>query len=189
MPVIFAKNTGRVVAIEDKVAAGAFQLGNVVGNVRVPGNPNPELGGISYTRHNTIITRIGIAAAGNYQFLHTIGNDVYVYVFGDRMGQVQLHGLSFMRSEDVCSGLANSAIGSPTPHIAGAGGGKHGFELLFEWYTDNRIAARKDPVRVTIGTNTNFKGFVTAASGNVQDVLHRTIQFQMTISLLPDVVT
>jgi hypothetical protein len=175
MPVIFAKNTGRVIAVEDKVAAGAFQLGNVTG----------EGGGITYRRHNTIITRIGISAAGNYQFLHTIGNDVYVYVFGDRMGQVQLHGLSFMASEDECSGATGP---HPTPHIVGAGGTKHGFELLFEWYTTNRIAARRDPVRVTIGRDTNFKGFVTAVIGDVQDALHRTIQFQMTISLLPDVI-
>ena len=176
MPVVFGKNTGRVIAIEDKVAVGAFQLGNVLG----------EGGRISYRRHNTIITRVGISAAGNYQFLHTIGNDVYVYVFGDRMGQVQLHGLSFMASESECApGLGAGT--SPSPHIIGAGDGKHGFELLFDWYTKNRIAARRDPVLVTIGKATNFKGFVTAMTGDVQDSLHRTIQFQMTISLLPDV--
>ena len=31
MPVVFSRNTGRVIAVEDKVAAGAIQLGNVVG--------------------------------------------------------------------------------------------------------------------------------------------------------------
>lgn len=161
MPVVFARNTGRVVSVEDKVAAGAIQLGNVTG----------DGGRISYQAHNTIITRLGISAAGNFQFLHTIGNDVYVYVFGDRMGQVQLHGLSF---SDKCPDSG--------------GGEDHGFELLFRWYSANRIAARKAPVRVTIGRGTNFDGFVTALTGDVQDALHRTIQFQMTISLLPDVV-
>jgi len=176
MPVIFSQNTGRVVAVADKVAVGTFQLGNVLG----------EGGRITFRRHNTIITRVGISAAGNYQFLHTIGNDVYVYVFGDRMGQVQLHRLSFMSSDDVCSGQTGN---TPTASIPGAGSGnKHGFELLFDWYTKNRIAARRDPVLMTIGRSTNFKGFVTAMTGDVQDALHRTIQFQMTISLLPDVV-
>ena len=177
MPVIFSSNTGRVVAIPDKVASGAFQLGNVYG----------KKGNISYSRHNTIITRVGISAAGNYQFLHTIGNDVYVYVFGDRMGQVQLHGLTFMASEDKCNTKDPVKGEAPTPHIIGAGNTKHGFELLFKWYTDNRIANRKEPVRVTIGKNTNFRGFVTALTGDVQDALYRTIQFQMTISLLPEV--
>lgn len=160
MPVVFANNTGRVFAVEDKVASGAIQLGNVIG----------EGGHISYQSHNTIITRLGVSASGNYQFLHTIGNDVYVYVFGDRMGQVVLHGLSF---SDQCPG--------------NRGAEDHGFELLFRWYARNRIAARKAPVRVVIGRSTIFDGFVTALTGDVQDSLHRTIQFQMTISLLPDV--
>ena len=85
MPVVFGSNTGRVIAIEDKVAQGGISLGNITAN----GEP------IYFGNFNTIITRIGVAAAGNYQFLHTIGNDVYIYVFGDRMGDVTLHGLSF----------------------------------------------------------------------------------------------
>lgn len=171
MPVIFANNTGKVISIEDKVSAGTIQLGNVVGIGSTSGNTR-----ISYDTHNTIITRIGVAAAGNFQFLHTIGNDVYIYVFGDRMGQVQLHGLSF----------ANQCGGEPTAQGGIDSAEDHGFERLFRWYTDNRIAAQKAPVRVTIGRRTNFNGFVTALSGDVQDALYRTIQFQMTISLLPD---
>lgn len=171
MPIIFSENTGRVILVEDRVAAGSIQLGNV------------DAGGgkISYEAHNTIITRLGLSAAGNYQFLHTIGNDVYVYVFGDRMGQVVLHGLSFAEK---CGTRSSSDFVGPAP----AGARDHGFELLFKWYSTNRIAARKLPVRVTIGQRTNFDGFVTALSGDVQDTLHRTIQFQMTISLLPDAV-
>jgi hypothetical protein len=176
MPVVFARNTGRVFAVEDKVAAGAIQLGNV----------NGEGGPISYQVHNTIITRLGISAAGNFQFLHTIGNDVYVYVFGDRMGQVQLHGLSF---SDKCPPLPDDPDERRRPRENPLQNyPDHGFELLFGWYTANRIAARREPVRVTIGRSTNFNGFVTALTGDVQDALHRTIQFQLTISLLPDVV-
>jgi len=181
MPVIFRNNTGRVTAVEDKVAAGVIQLGNVTGSPNRMGSS----GHISYYSHNTIITRLGISAAGNFQFLHTVGNDVYVYVFGDRMGQVQLHGLSFQPSELECR-FRTPFSPNVSPRLIGAGGNKHGFELLFEWYAINRIAARKGPVKVTIGSGTTFKGFVTALTGDVQDALHRTIQFQMTISLLPD---
>ena len=175
MPVVFSANTGRVFAVEDKVAAGSFSLGNI-SNSGQEGEP------ITFQKHNTIITRIGLAAAGNYQFLHTIGNDVYVYVFGDRMGQVRLHGLSFQTACPPPGSSDTQAL------LQGASGEKHGFELLFDWYTKYRIAAIKNPVRVTIGRETNFDGFVTALTGDVQDALHRTIQFQMTISLLPDVI-
>lgn len=160
MPVIFSQNTGRVSAIPDAVAAGSLSLGNVNGTGGV----------ISYAAHKTIITRIGLSAAGNFQFLHTIGNDVYVYVFGDRMGQIVIHGLSFAQA---CPGEKQSAT-------------SHGFELLYQWYVANRIAARKAPVNATIGINTAFQGFVTALNGDVQDSLHRTIQFQLTIATLPN---
>lgn len=159
MPVVFTSNTGRVTSVPDAVAAGAISLAKVEGS-----------GGITYNTHNTIITRVGLSAAGNYQFLHTIGNDVYLYVFGDRMGQVVIHGLSFAQQ---------CVNGSDT-------GTDHGFERLFKWYKENRVAVRKDPVTVTIGASTAFKGFITALNGDVQDAVHRTIQFQMTISLLPD---
>ena len=157
MPVLFEGNTGRVIAVEDKVAAGAISLAKVEGTG----------GAISYQVHNTIITRLGISAAGNYQFLHTIGNDVYIYVFGDRMGQIVVHGLSFAQK---CPG----------------GAGPHGFELLLKWYSENRVAARKAPVIVTTGLGTAIQGFVTALTGDVQDPTSRTVQFQMTISLLPE---
>lgn len=150
--------TGRVVSITDKAAAGAISLANVEG----------AGGKISFSEHRTIITRVGISSAGNYQFLHTIGNDVYIYVFGDRMGQITLHGISFSQGCD-------------------SAGGETGFELLSKWYFANRIAQRKSPVKITIGTNLGFRGFVTALSGDVQDSIHRTVQYQLTISLLPPV--
>jgi len=155
MPVVYSSNTGRVISITDEVAAGAISLASVAGDVP-----------ITYASHRTIITRLGVSAAGNYQFLHTIGNDVYVYVFGDRMGQIVIHGLSF----------AQQCPNETT----------HGFEKMLQWYEENRIAVRKAPVTATIGNKKSFQGFVTGLSGDAQDAMHRTIQFQLTISLLPD---
>jgi len=169
MPVIFGGdgtatggtgNTGRVFAVPDRVAQGSISLGNLTNPAGV------DL--ITYQNQNTIITRIGVSAAGNFQFLHTIGNDVYVYVFGDRMGEITLHGLSFAES---CQGPS------------GAG---HGFELLFDFYQQSRIAVNPNVVTVRIGRSTIFKGFMTGITGDVSDSMTRTIQFQMTISLLPD---
>ena len=159
MPVIFTETTGRVIALNDNVAAGAISLAKVTGT----GGP------VSYQIHNTIITRLGVSTAGNYQFLHTIGNDVYIYVFGDRMGQINLHGLSFAQK---CEG------GKSTDSA-------HGFELLFDWYEKNRVATRKAPVTVTVGRSKTFQGFLTGLMGEAQDPTTRTIQFQLSISLLP----
>lgn len=174
MPVIFGGNTGNVVAIRDNVSTGSISLGNVSGGK----DGGREAFGLGATPFNSIITRIGVSAAGNYQFLHTIGNDVYVYVFGDRMGDITLHGLSFAQ--------ACPSAQAPASILPAAQTGLHGFEELFNWYSLNRIAATPEPARVRIGAKTTFKGFITGCTGDVADSKTRTIQFQITISLLPD---
>jgi hypothetical protein len=178
MAILFGSNAGAVSVIRDRAAEGAISLGNAVGGNGV----TLQQGGLA--PFNSIITRIGVSAAGNYQFLHTIGNDVYTYIFGDRMGDITLHGLSF-------------SPGCPKPPGAGFIGPRnllpHGFESLFDWYSSNRIAAQETPATVTIGSGvgggagaTTFKGFIIGCTGDVADSKTRTIQFQITISLLPD---
>ena len=168
MPLIFAQNTGRVAAINDAVAAGSLSLVSLVGNTRV-----------NYQVHNSIFTRVGVSAGGNFQFLHTIANDVYMYVFGDRMGQVVIDGISFA---DKCA-ISGGTVSQLDPGLRNF---KHGIEEMINWYEKNRISARKDPVFVTIGRSKAFAGFITSLSGSVQDPVHRTVNFQLTISLLPD---
>lgn len=161
MAVLFQGNAGRVKAIRDNVSQGCISLGDIKVNGVSPFSSRPL---------ESIITRVGVSAAGNFQFLHTIGNDVYVYVFGDRMGDITLHGLSFAGGTCGESGRA----------------GRHGFEELFKWYTANRIAVQKVPAKVTIGRDTTFTGFLIGITGDASDSKSRTIQFQLTISLLPD---
>ncbi len=174
MPILYTGNTGRVTALEDSVAAGSFSMANISG---VNGDS------ITYRNHRTIITKIGLSAQGNFQFLHTLGNDVYLYVFGDRMGEIILHGISF-QSGDTCLGTGPSP--NPSTKIPTNENSKHGFELLYSWYKTNRIAANPDPVKTTIGTSNTFEGFVTSLVGNVDDPAKRTVSYQMTIALLPE---
>ena len=163
MPVIFEGNTGRVSLVDDKVAQGAISLGKIEGQPSATTTPSGAT--LSFIDHKTIITRIGISTSGNFQFLHTMGNDVFVYVFGDRMGDITLHGLCFA---DDCNA-----------------GQKHGFEWLDDWYLKSRMAQNRDPVTVTIGQGTVFKGFITGLTGDVKDAMTRTIQYQITVSMLP----
>lgn len=151
--------------LTDNVAAGCLSLASI-----------EQENSLSFRVHKTIITRLGVSSAGNFQFLHTIGNDVYIYVFGDRMGSITLSGLSF---ENNCS-ILNDALASSEEREQG-----HGFELLYKWYKENRLAVRSRPISVTIGRDTTFQGFVTGLTGDVQDVQHRTITFQLTLATLP----
>lgn len=162
MTILFAGNTGRVRALKDNVAMGCIAIGAIEVN---GDNPFKRGGAVS-----SIVTRVGINSAGNFQFLHTIGNDVYLYVFGDRMGDITLHGLSFAGGTCGENGQA----------------GNHGFEQLYSWYTRNRIAVQKEPAKVTIGRDTTFTGFIIGMTADAADPKTRTIQFQITLSLLPD---
>jgi hypothetical protein len=85
------------------------------------------------------------------------------------MGQVVIHGISF--AQDCFTG--NS---------------RHGFDYLFEWYQANRIAYSPFPITASIGGGKAFQGFLTALTSDVQDPVHRTIQYQMTVSLLPNAI-
>jgi hypothetical protein len=164
MPLLFtaADNsgmTGRVFSVEENAAAGAIAMARV--------GSKDGGGGITYDTHRTIITRVGISMAGNFQTAHMLDNDVYVYVFGDRMGQAIIHGISFSQS---CG--TNQQ-------------GETGFELLYKWYLDNRVAQKKSLCSITIGTKQNFRGFVIKLDADAQDAVHRTVHYQLTLALLP----
>ncbi len=155
MPVVFEGNAGKVIAISDKASAGTVSIAKVEGT-----------GAFSFNNLRSIITKIGLGASGNFQFAHSVGNDVYVYVFGDRMGSIRIHGLSF---EQQC------------PRNQG-----HGVEALIRWYEANRIAARQEPIRVTIGSRTAFDGFLTSLQVDSSDPQSRMVSYVMTVATIPN---
>lgn len=158
MPTFFMNNgngqVGRAVGCQDPAAAGTMRFISL----------EPAL---TWRAHTSIITRITVSHQGNFQFLHTIGNDVYIYVFGDRIGQVTISGLSMTKN-------------------CGAGGdGMHGFEKILRWYKENRIAQRKAPVVVSIG-QTPIEGFVVGLTGDAIDPATRIIQYGLQLAVMPE---
>jgi len=114
----------------------------------------------------SIITNVQVSANGNYQFLHTLGNNIYVYVFGDRMGQLVLSGLSF---ETICD--------DPKGTI--------GIERVLDYYAQVRLAQREPPIKVTIGTTTTLVGYMTAINAQVVDPKTKMYQFDMQLMIVP----
>jgi hypothetical protein len=100
-----------------------------------------------------------------------IGAHVYVYVFGDRIGQIGLSGLGFS------CGCAPSGTSEP-------GGGVPGAALMYRWYLDNRASKRKDPILVTLG-NITLEGFVKEFTENVVDTQSGIMQWDLTMLSLP----
>lgn len=155
MGTLFKSKIGSVVALDEPGAQCSVQFLGL----------NPD---ITFGVQRSIITRVTMQHSVNVQFLHTLGSLVYVYVFGDRMGQVHLSGLAF-RCE------------CPT-------GAELGAERMLTWYKTNRASRRSKPVMMTIG-NQVIEGFVTNFTEDVVDPSTDLVQWGVTMATLPDDLT
>ncbi len=125
-----------------------------------------------FTNFKSIITNLTIAEQGNYQFLHTLGNDIFLYVFGDRIGTFGVSGLSFY---DNCGDAINVGQAS-----------KIGISHVIDYYRANRISRRGLPLSITIHPGQPFKCFLTSFRGSVLDASRRMFQFHLGLALIPD---
>ena len=118
-----------------------------------------------------IITNMTVSASGNFQFLHTLGGNVFVYVFGDRIGKVTISGIAF---EGTCGGFFGSVFR----------GSKVGVERVLDYYWRERIAGRKTPIKVTIGAGTILVGYVTSITARVEDEASRRFSFNIELATI-----
>lgn len=160
MPVIFEGTPGRVLAIKDPA---------VPARIRPLVSPNPT---IDIQGEKSIITNVTVAQQTNHQFLHTLGNDIFIYVFGDRIGMITLEGLAF---PDVCNKDGKG----------GTEGGEGGLELILKWYKENKLSSRQEPVKVAIG-QTTFTGFVQGIQTTVKDPKTWISSYVMMIAIIPE---
>jgi hypothetical protein len=151
--IVFQGQPGRVVTIKDPA---------VPARVRPLATPSPD---ISIGDEKSIITHITVSQQTNHQFLHTLGNDIFIYVFGDRIGQIQLAGFSFVEN---CGG-----------------GGRHGMELMIDWFQDNKLSAKQEPMQILVG-QVAFQGFLMGMVNKVVDPATWLTQYQADIAVIPE---
>ncbi len=91
-----------------------------------------------------LLTEVSLGLDGSFQCAHTLDNLIYIYIFGDRISQMRLGGMTL-------------AAGCPA-------GGPGGIERILDLYDENRIAARRTPVQVQIGAGSagRFRALMTA---------------------------
>jgi hypothetical protein len=112
--------------------------------VTVAGWPNKAGGGL-FT--SSLCTQAGVNADGNFQFVHTINDTIFVYVFGDRIAELIVSGTSFAEP-------CNTA--------------QSGIEEIFGLYTRDRIAVRAKPLVVSLGS-VSFTAFLTGINAGISD--------------------
>jgi len=156
MSTIFSGTPGRVARIDDPVAQATVPM--KIGEAGL----HP-----SYDVHRSLVTRIGCSMGVNAQALHAFADTVYVYVFGDRMTQILISGLSVNGCPD----------GSPAS-------GEHGVASMMEWWQDNKASARSTPVPIVIGARV-LRSILLDMNFDVMDAEHGLVSWAATFRGLP----
>ena len=142
---------------------------------------------LQFNSERAIITSIGIQEQTNHQFMQTLGSDIYVYVFGDKIGQMTIGGMAFAAP---CGGgggvtFANNLFSNPLGTLSQ--GGEHGVAKIRSWYNNRKLSSRVRPVNIVIGNSPQtISGFVTGWSANVADVPSSLVQWNITLALIPE---
>lgn len=110
-----------------------------------------------------IITQSGIVENGNYQFLHTLNETIYAYVFGDRIGELRIGGICFAHP---CEGYAS------------------GMKQIIDNYRSKRISQAPGPVQVSFG-ETDYKGFLVGTSIDITDAERNLGQWAFRFNTFP----
>lgn len=140
-------------------------------------------GWTGYQGMRSIITQLGVQRQGNFQVVHSLEDLIYVYVFGDRVGQMRLAGLCFSEACALAPDRRAPAGGGSQPSNNGA----IGIESLLGYYDEYSIAKRDEPVNVQLGT-TDKGRFKTAVVGMNIELLRpegRISQFAMQLLVYP----
>jgi hypothetical protein len=146
---MFSDRTGRVVLVPDAGAPVALS---------VQGWPGAQA-------LKAAITSINLGAAGNVQFVHTLRDFVYVYVFGERMSEITVGGLAFPND---CQ--------ARTPG---------GIENLWRFYQRNRVASRGAPLGLAVGATMMFEGFLTGFTVALNDPQFGLAQWALRFAFHP----
>lgn len=123
--------------------------------------------GVTFNRLRAVVNAVGLSQQASVQFLHTLRNYVYVYVFGERIADLTVSGVMFLNPCD------------------GGQGGETGWRRVYDFYNEYRISKNPAPVVVTVGGVT-VEGFLVGMTMTAQDPANMIGQFTMAFKYLPD---
>lgn len=90
-------------------------------------------------RKTFIVTHVAVRRAGNFQLLHSIDEAIYVYVFGNRAGELKISGVAFV---EMCDSESSGILDA------------------LQYYDNNNLATRKTPVMVKLGDVPAFRAML-----------------------------
>ncbi len=140
--------------------------------------------GISaYLPFKSIITGFQVQTQAGVQFMHTLRDFIYVYVFGERIAPVTISGMCFA---NVCERL------DEVQGVPGFPGGQsaffpnyHGLEYALGFYNAYRVTTLGAPITLVFGISTVLYGFLVGANVSMSDVENRVAQFSFQFQAIP----
>jgi len=110
------------------------------------------------------VTGFAIEQSGNYQFLNTVNNFIYVYSFGDRISEMVVSGVGFVKT-----------CGADDLKLCNA----------FDFYNNNKISKGKQ-LSVTIGDCPDaFYACLTGMRVELQDPMTMIGQWSLRLNIVP----
>lgn len=143
---IFSSGPGRIVAVPGIGTPLTITLENWPG----------------FDAMQAILTGVGLASEANAQFLHTLRRFVYVYLFGEALGEIQLHGLA---------ATYTPCDARPGTHT--------GLERVFDYYNRFRLSAIGAPLNLALGSSIRLKFFCTGTRLDHSDPTNGLAQFSL----------
>jgi hypothetical protein len=126
-----------------------------------------------------IFTGIRISNATNHQIQHTLGNRIYLTVFGDRVSQLNLSGIAFF---DNCNRPSWESRGLQNATRGIANKAQIGMARVIQWYQNHKLSNKFGPITVTIDPLTIYQCFLESLQGEMvgqESTAYRLFQFNM----------
>lgn len=136
-----------------------------------------------YVPMKSIITGFDVETKSGVQFMHSLRDFIYVYVFGERIAPVTIHGVSFAH---VCERI-DEVVNNPETGQTLFQPNYHGLEYVMSYYNAFRVSTFGAPVTIVLGLSTVLFGFLVGNSVRVQDADHQLANFSLMFQAIPQV--
>ena len=143
---------------------------NPIGNIVVlPTNQTAtfSLIDVNIPTTKSAITGWSLGENVNAQFTHTMGDDIYMNVFGNRIGHMTIEGISF--------------------NAVNCDASQHGIVSIINYFRTNRISSNSQPITITIGGQggITIKGALISANYTSNDPENWMVQYALTVATVP----
>jgi hypothetical protein len=124
-----------------------------------------------------IFTSVNFNEGANVQFQHTLGDTIYLNVFGNRISQLKVSGIAVSGFCDAGANAVND--------------GEHGISRVIQYYRESRVSSRRDPLIISIassGKEAAYQGYLVGMQGGMfgeMHTTHRMFQFGLDFVIPP----